>query len=404
MLAHLRRRIRHANPQLLLFLVAVVFLGAAGGVYETTFNNFLKDTFDLAADARGQLEFPRELPGFLVAALAGALFFLPEVRMAAVAALTSVVGMVGLATLGQSWFPMVASLFLWSMGGHLMMPLNSTIGLSLAREGRHGARLGQIAGVSTASIIIGCVIVWVGTQYAHLPYQVLFWVAATFAVAAVIVFLQMRTTTGLAQRRPTFVFRRRYGLLYVLSVLFGARKQVFLTFGPWVLVKVFNEPPATFAKLWIAAALLGVLINPQLGRAVDRFGERAILMLDALLLAGVCVGYGFAETLLPRLWALRTLYVCFVMDQLLFATGMARTTYLRKIATREEDVTATLSLTVSIDHAVSMSIPTVGGMVWLRFGYPYVFLGAACVALMNLVAASRVRVPERAAAAVSSAE
>ena len=181
----IRERLRRANPQLLMFLLAVIFLGASGGVFESTFNNFLRDTFHLSPDVRGQLEFPRELPGFLVAVLAGALFFLPEVRMAAVAALVWAIGLIGLATTGHRWRPMVLSMFLQSMGAHTWMPLNSTIGLSLAREGRHGARLGQVAGVGTASTIIGAAIVWIGTKGLHLPYQTLFWISGIGVVCAI---------------------------------------------------------------------------------------------------------------------------------------------------------------------------------------------------------------------------
>lgn len=390
MLERFRRRLHHANPQLLLFLAAIVFLGVANGIYETTFNNFLQDTFDLSAQARGHLEFPRELPGFLVAVLAGALFFLPETRVAAVATLTACCGMIGLATVGYKWPLMIASIVLWSAGVHVMMPLRQALGLSLAHPDRQGARLGQVAGFGTAAIVIGASFVWLGTEYFSASYRVLFWIAAGLVMLASVVFLRMHTTTGLSQRRPKFVFRQRYRLFYILSILFGARKQVFITFGPWVLVKVFQQSASTIAKLWITSSMLGVFINPRLGRAVDRFGERVILMADAVLLVGICLGYGFAESVLPGPWALRVLYMCFVLDQLLFAVGMARTTYLRKIAANEDDVTATLSLSVSIDHAVSMSLPSLGGLIWAKYGYPWVFVGAACVGLMTLWTTSRI--------------
>ena len=86
-------------------------------------------------------------------------------------------------------------------------------------------------------------------------------------------------------------------------------------------------------------------------------------------------------------------YVCYVIDNLIFATGMARATYLDKIAEHEEDIHASLSMGVTIDHAVSMSIPALGGIVWVRYGYPWVFVAAAAIAVLNLVAAGFIRVP-----------
>jgi hypothetical protein len=47
---------------------------------------------------------------------------------------------------------------------------------------------------------------------------------------------------------------------------------------------------------------------------------------------------------------------------------------------------------VTLDHAVSMTIPFFGGLLWAAFGYQYVFLAAAAVALVYLGVASRVRV------------
>lgn len=75
------------------------------------------------------------------------------------------------------------------------------------------------------------------------------------------------------------------------------------------------------------------------------------------------------------------------------AVGMARTTYLRKIAQSDADVTPTLSMGISMDHIVSMTIPALGGLVWELFGYQYVFVGAAVIALINLFMANRINVP-----------
>ena len=79
--------LRQIPRNLALFLAGMALLGACGGMFDTTFNNYVSDTFNLAADARGFLEFPRELPGFLTALFAGLLFFLPETRIAAFSSL-----------------------------------------------------------------------------------------------------------------------------------------------------------------------------------------------------------------------------------------------------------------------------------------------------------------------------
>ena len=103
---------RDLRRELTLFLVVVAALGAAGGIFETTFNNFLSDTFEMGAEARGRLEFPRELPGFLVTVLGGMLFFLSEVKLGTLSAVGIALGMVGLGLLGTDYGLMIGAMIL----------------------------------------------------------------------------------------------------------------------------------------------------------------------------------------------------------------------------------------------------------------------------------------------------
>lgn len=377
-------RMRGLNPQLKLFLAGIALLSATGGIGESTFNNFLSDTFKLSADARGFLEFPRELPGLLTALFAGALFFLSETRIAAFSALCVGIGMLGLAFWGESWTSMLSFMFIWSVGLHLIMPVRSSIGMALAHPEHKGRRLGQIQGVGIAASIVGCALVWLLMKYLAVGYRTMFVLAGLLALGAAFFLLAM----GMPQadsRRPKLVFRRQYWLFYLLALLFGARKQIFITFGPWVLIKIFNQPAYIFAQLWMVAGTLGVVFQPALGRAIDRFGERWVLMVDSVLVFGVCLGYGYAHLIDSRVLALGVLYACFVGDLLLFGTNMARDTYLAKIALRKEDVSPSLSLGVSINHVVSMSVPALGGIMWMKYGHATVFLAAAGVAVIMLI-------------------
>jgi predicted MFS family arabinose efflux permease len=135
---------------------------------------------------------------------------------------------------------------------------------------------------------------------------------------------------------------------------------------------------------------------PTVGRLIDRLGERAVLMGDAVVLLVVCLTYGFAQRILPLQAAFVAVCGCFVLDQFLFGVQMARTTYLSKIAQDRSDISGTLSLGVSIDHAVSIPMAVLGGHVWKWAGsHEPVFVGAACVAALTFLAASRVTVPAR---------
>jgi MFS family permease len=187
------------------------------------------------------------------------------------------------------------------------------------------------------------------------------------------------------------VFRRKYSLYYVLEFFSGARKQIFITFGPWVLIRVYHQPATDMAGLLMTAALIGIVFKPLAGHAMDRFGEGRIMIVDGVVLSAVCVGYGYAGflTATPE-HARRLACACYVLDNLLFALGDARILYLSRLTNSREETTSTLAMGVSINHVASMTIPAVAGVVWMRFGYEGVFLAGAVLALGLATIATRV--------------
>lgn len=386
------KRLHTMDRQLRLFLVGMLFLGISAGVFEPTFNNYVSDTFNISAKGRGCLEFPRELPGFLTTFLIGAVFFLPETLIAGAAALCVGIGMIGLAVWGTSWTAMMFFMILWSTGAHLIMPVRSSVGMHLAEKAREGRRLGQVHGVGIAGSVVGCVVVVAALRHLQAGYSTTFMAGGVAGVAAAGAFLMMRLP-GAHIKRPKLVWKRKYWLFYTLSFLFGARKQIFLTFGPWVLIRIFDQPAYIFARLWIVAALIGVFFQPLLGRIIDRSGERVVLMVDSVCVFAVCAGYVLAGPGGNHKAALYVLYACYVVDQLLFGVNMARTTYLAKIAARKEDVAPSLSMGVTINHAVSMSAPFLGGLIWDAWGYKWVFIVSAGIAILMLIFSGLIRIP-----------
>lgn len=381
-----------------LFCLSGAFLGVYTGLYDPTFNNYIAETFHVSEATRGGLEFFRELPGFLVVLLSGLLMALADIRIAMISLLVMALGLFGQGFLAPSLHWAVVWMVMWSIGSHLNMPMQSSIVVSLSEPHETGKKLGLWSGVNTAAALAGYLLVWGGFRYFHVDYRFTFGLAALAAVAAVVCMLGMKVQKT-NRTRTAFVFKKKYSLYYILSILFGARKQIFLTFGPWVLIRVFHQPVTVFALLGIAGTVLGIFFKPALGSAIDRLGERAIIMMESVALVVVCLGYGFALEIFPYSLALFVVYACFVGDNLLFACLMARATYLNKIIERKDDLTPTLSMGVSVDHAVSMSIPFFAGLLWESVGFRYVFLVAAILAVVNFWAATFIKTePGRSAA------
>ncbi len=401
------RRVRHSfapdhhDRDFHLFLVVGLFSGLAMGIYSTVFNNYLNDVFALSSESRGIVEFPRELPGVLVVLVLAVLSFLGDTRMAVVGMLFAALGAAGLGFLSPSFALMLLWLMVFSLGTHVVMPLAAGIGMSLSRKEEYGARLGRFSAYSLGATILGYAIVWVGFRYLGMGYRAAFLLcAAAYGMAALM--LGAMKVNRPESHKVRLVFRKRYTLYYLLCVVNGARKQVFLTFAPWVLIKVFHLDPPLFAVLGILVALLGMAIRTVVGRSIDRRGERFVLTAEALVLLALCLGYAFSEAVLPAGLAVVVIAACYVVDSTTVAVDMARSTYVSKIAERPEDVTPTLSAGISVDHVVAMSIPILGGLLWARAGYQAVFLAAAVIALLNLVLSRRLDAVARVGSAAAA--
>lgn len=115
-----------------------------------------------------------------------------------------------------------------------------------------------------------------------------------------------------AKKSRRFIFRKEYGLYYWLCVLFGARKQIFITFGPWVLVDVFHQPVTTMTILFFVVSIAGIFVKPLIGHMIDSLGEKCVLTSEAIGCFIVCLGYAFAADLFSAQMALLVIWICYL--------------------------------------------------------------------------------------------
>lgn len=374
-----------------LFLIVGIFAGIASGINSTVFNNFLSDVYKLSAQARGIVEFPRELPGVFIVVFLGLLSFLGNIRMASLGMLAASLGMLGLGLFSPTFAIMLMWMMVLSLGTHIVMPITPVIGMNLSKKENYGARLGRYSAYSLSATIIGYAIVWFGFKFFGFTYQTAFVIAAIFYIFAAFS-IRLINPGKSSVKKVRFVFRKKYTLYYILSIVNGARKQIFITFAPWVLIQMYHVDPPVFAILGVVISLVSILTRTIVGRMIDIKGERFILSLEALILIVVCMGYSFAADLVPAGVAVVIIAVCYIIDNSMSAVEMARSTYIKKIAVHPDDVTPTLAAGTSFDHVVAMSIPFFGGLLWASLGYQFVFLAAAVIAVINLILSRQIKI------------
>jgi len=379
----------------LLFLIASALFGVTMAVETTSISNRLVEDLHFTTTQRTFLEVPRELPGLLVVFLIGGLAFLGDVRTAAVANIIGGVGLFAFGLIPSGYWPVVATLMVFNMGTHIYMPVQGAISMSFAKGGNIGRRLGEIQGVNMAALIVTAGSLYLLYRFLNIPFVVSFTIGAVAMVIAGVIFLFM-SPIQTAPRKKRFVFNKKFKLYYMLCLIFGMRKQITITFVPWLLVTVYEQPVVTITSLFFIVSVINVFFRPWLGGLIDRKGERFVLMMEAILILIACLGFAFSKILFTENVALYVVAGCYILDNLFSGAGMARTTYVRRLSDDPSEVSATLATGVSLDHVLSMSVPSFAGLIWVMNmgqGYVYVFCGGLIIAVINLLLSNRIRIP-----------
>ncbi|MDX2065027.1 MAG: MFS transporter [Fimbriimonadaceae bacterium] len=369
-----------------------VFLFMFGfAMHNGVFQNWFKEAQGARELDLGILESSREVPGLLTALTAGLLAAMAEARVAAIGLAVTAIG-IGV----TGWMPgipaVIAISVFWSVGFHLFATMQSPITLTLARGKEGGRHLGRMSSVSAIATICGLGSAWLMAQLLpkgqYLPYFV---VSGVLILGGAVALGTLSHHSAGGERKP-IVFRREYGLYYLLSFLEGCRRQIFSIFASFTLIVVFEVPVQNMLALQLLNAVLIALTAPKMGKIIDRYGERGPLMWYAIGLIAVFVGYATSQTVM-------VLYVLYIVDNVLFTFGNGFTTYLHRIV-RPGELTPCVSMGITMNHIAAVTVPVGGAYLWKQSGnYQLPFWVGVVIAVVSLVATRFI--PERPAVAAA---
>jgi predicted MFS family arabinose efflux permease len=123
------------------------------------------------------------------------------------------------------------------------------------------------------------------------------------------------------------------------------------------------------------------------------------MVADTLILIIVCVAYGFSHHIFPARIAFIVVCVNYVLDSIISLASMASNIYVQSIASSQEEVTATLSTGISVNHVISIVIALMGGYIWEKTGIEVLFTLSAILGLINSIYAATINVKKEEAAA-----
>jgi MFS family permease len=389
---------KDAHP--LRFLIALIVSGVAYGLYRGVQDNYLVEIARITPFERGVVEFFREIPGLLVVFILALMYTASESRVFKVGMAVMLAGVAGLLAVNPDKLAVVVCMVLFSFGEHIAMPVKSALSLDLAEAGKSGAslgvastigNLGNIAGYMGVGAVFFVFARFGFTRASAVPFRAVFALATFLMLAALLISLAMRET-GAKVKRKRFYFARKFSKYYMLEVFYGARKQVFLTFAPLVLIVQYGADAARIALLYAVCAAVGMAASPLIGKVVDRLGFRFVMIADTLVLTVVCFFYGFSHRLFAPPVAYAVVCVNFVLDATISLCSMASNVYVQSIAGGQEEITATISTGISVNHLISIFIALLGGWIWKVTGIEVLFCLSAALGLLNSLYAATIKV------------
>jgi MFS family permease len=381
------------------FLGALLLSGLGLGLYKGIQDNYLAELVHISEFERGVVEFFRELPGLLVIVMIAALHSFSDSRVFKLGTAGMALGMLGMLGVGTGKVLVVACMFLFSTGEHLIMPVRTSLSLTLARPEKGGASLGITSALGFVGNIAGYILVALLflvfgrfgiPRTAELPFKAIFAASALVYLGAAAVALTIPETAGKVKRRSWY-FAPQFHKYYMLEVFYGARKQIFLTFAPYVLILHYGASASVISLLMALCAVCGVVFGPLTGKIIDRLGYKVVMVADTLILVVVCLMYGFAHRLFPFPVAFVVVCTNYVLDSIISLASMASNVYVRDIAATPEEVTATLSTGVSVNHLISIAIALMGGWIWKVTGIEVLFALSAVLGILNSIYAATIK-------------
>lgn len=385
-------------------LLSILITGLSYGLYKGMLDNFLAEVVHMGEMDRGVTEFFRELPGILLVFILAAFYMLSAETMYKAGAVIMLVGLGMHAVLPPDKVLVTLAICTYSLGEHIQLGMKSTLTMSYATPDRGGAALGVQSSVNQIGTLAGyLVIVCVFSMLTKdQPYQLFFALAAALAGVSAVCSMKLTSKSAPDATKRRFYFHKKYTKYYMLEMFYGARKQVFITFGPYVLILFYGANAAMISLLFAISAVACFFASPIVGKIIDRLGYKVVMVADTLILVIVCFFYGFAHHIFPKDVAFIICCANYVLDAVISLASMASNVYVKDLADNPEEVKATISTGVSINHVITIFIALCGGWIWESLGIETLFVASAVLGLANSAYAATIKTRRQLGAAKSA--
>ncbi len=362
------------NPMYIYLMVLTIAATAGLHVWRTLFDNFAVNMVSLDGHHIGILQSIREIPGFLALLVVYLLFIIKEHKLSA---LSIVVLGIGVSATGvfPTFYGLIFTTLVMSFGFHYFETTNKSLTLQYFDRDTAPLVFGKLRSYAAVSNMAAGAMIFIAASF--LSYAQLYLVFGFLVVGVgAWAFLKNPTSKEMIPQHKKMILKRRYWLYYVLTFMAGARRQIFIAFAVFLLVKKFEFSVQAIAALFLFNNLVNYFLSPFIGRCIVRFGERKVLSLEYFSLIFIFIAYALVDSKV-------LVALLYVADHIFFNFAIAINTFFQKIAD-PRDIAPSMAVGFTINHIAAVVLPAIGGMLWI-VDYRIPFIGGAVLSLGSLV-------------------
>lgn len=363
------------SKEALLYIISISSI-IAFSAWMSLLNNFVVEVASFSGKQIGILQSLREIPGLMAFSVMLVLIFIHQQKLVYISMI-----LLGLGTAITGFFTTPIGLYIttviMSFGFHYLETLNQSLSLQWLEKKTAPIILGKINAVRSFVGLSVFVLIYVLMKYLMVDYKYVYLIfGSTTVVIGILSWVYFTHFKETVIQEKKIRLKKEYWLFYVLTFFAGARRQIFVVFAGFLLVKKFGVTIDHMILLLFINSILTMYLAPKIGKLIVHFGERLALRLEYIGLIIVFVSYAYIHNLY-------VIFVLYALDSLLFSMAIALKTYFQKIA-NPKDMSSASAVSFTINHIAAVFLPALLGLLWLH-SYALVFMIGAGIGVLSLL-------------------
>lgn len=370
----------YRKNRMYLFLMVLTITATAGlQVWRTLFDNFAVNVVGLDGQHIGMIQSIREIPGFLALLVVYVMLILKEHRISSLSVMVMAFGVMA-AGFFPSYPGLIFTTLVMSFGFHYFETTNQSLTLQYFDKITAPIVFGRLRSyAAAANVVVGIVIFFIAP---YLSYKMIFLFTGILILCVSIWSFSIHPENkDVVKQRKKMILRKRYWLFYFLTFMAGARRQIFIAFAVFLLVKKFSFSVQEIAILFLINNIINYFLSPLIGKSIVRFGERKVLTLEYFSMFFIFLAYAFVDSKI-------LIAFLYIADHIFFNFAISIRTFFQKIAD-PKDIAPSMAVGFTINHIAAVVFPVIGGLLWM-IDYKIPFYCGAAFSLISLLAVQQI--------------